>query len=456
MIPSRQPSKAVEGISISEGSVRPLALLSQGRRAINVLATPLFTNAFYLWASAAVMAASGFVFWALAAALYDTADVGRGAAALSAVVLLAVVSQLGLGLGLIRFLPHSGDRGPLLINSSLSVAGLVAIVASCIFLLGVPLWSPELGFLRHQPLYSLAFVAFALASTVSIVQDQTFIALRQAKYVFIRNTLTSALKIILPGAMVAFFAAFGIVAAGGIATLFGLALGIVILRRTLPAYGPAIVFNREPVATLAPFAIGNHVADLSLMAPSLILPLMVVNVSGAEKGGYFYIGWFLGQLLFGLSAYLALSLFAEGSYGTARPSRLTLNALTMALLAGGAGIALAFLFGDEVLLAFGSDYSAEATDLLRLVALASLPAAITNVYLGMERVRKRVPVLVALSVLITVVTLGVSYLLLPPMGISGAGVGLLTGQGIGAAVALASLLRGWSGTFQVKADQPTV
>jgi hypothetical protein len=60
--------------------------------------TRLYANAFYLWANAVITSASGLVFWIVVARLYSAEDVGLAAAAVSALMLLGVVSNLGLAL----------------------------------------------------------------------------------------------------------------------------------------------------------------------------------------------------------------------------------------------------------------------------------------------------------------------------------------------------------------------
>src|SRR3990170_3194377 len=77
----------------------------------------LYATALYLWVGAAGAALTGFAFWALVARLYDAHDVGLASAALSALALLSLISPLGLGMGLIRFLPESREQGPRLANA---------------------------------------------------------------------------------------------------------------------------------------------------------------------------------------------------------------------------------------------------------------------------------------------------------------------------------------------------
>jgi O-antigen/teichoic acid export membrane protein len=420
----------------------PLRLTAVGWRLRGLLRTPLYVNALYLWAGAAVQATSGFIFWAVAATIYSAHDVGLGSASVAAVTLLAMLANLGLGAGLIRFLPEAGDGAPRLMNAGFSASGLLAGAGALVFLAGLSFWSPELHFLRDEPIYLLAFVLFCVSFTVQGVQDQAFVGLRAAKYVLTRSLLINVVRMGLLVVLAIALGPFGIVAAAGLASLLGLAYAFGRVRRMQPDYRVAVVLDRKPVMALLPFALGNYIADASLTAPGLVLPIMVVNVLDPESGAHFYIAWFLSQILAAVPVYLALSLFAEGTHNRKDLPRLVRNALLPALVITGVGVGIVFLLGDKVLLVFGADYSEQATGLLRILALAAVPGVLTSVYLGTARIRKQIHGLITVAALVTVVTLAGSYVLLPRMGIAGAGFAALVGQGVGAALAVALLVRG--------------
>lgn len=436
----------MEELSVEERSISPADILAQGRRAIHLLRTPLFTNAFYLWGTAAGAAVAGFAFWALVARLYDADEVGLGTAALSIVTLLAMFSHLGLGTGLIRFLPESGEGGPRLANAVFTTSVVGAVVSSAVFLVGVPLWAPSLDFLREQPLYTLAFISFVIASTLYAVQTYAFIAIRKAKYILVQVTFLQLTRLALP-LMAVSFGAFGIVASGGIATALGALIGFALLAKGLPGYRPGGVADPASVFKLFPFSLANYVADSLLVTPGLILPLVVVGLLGSTEAAYFYMAWFLGYLLISASAYLALSLFAEGSYDPGALRVLSRNAVAGALAVATVGALFLLLLGDRLLLAFGHDYAAEGVMLLRLVALAALPAAVVNVYLGALRVRRQVGELVIIAGAVAVTTVALSSALLPVMGLAGAGVGNGLGQGLGLAIVLTRMLTTVEGTM---------
>ena len=416
-------------------------------RLLALLRTPLYANAFYLWGTAAGAAVAGFAFWALVARLYDADEVGLGSAALSTLTLLAMFSHLGLGLGLIRFLPESGTRGPRLVNAVFTTSAAAAVVLSTVFLAGVPLWTPRLDFLREQPLYSLAFVSFVVVGTLSAVQTLAFMAIRKAKYVLVQAVFVHLSRLALLVLMAAFLGTFGIVASGGIAMALGALVGFALLARGLAGYRPRGVVDPAAVLKLFPFSLANYVADSLLLTPGLILPLVVLGLLGSTEAGYFYMAWFLGYLLTSASAYLALSLFAEGSHDPGALRVLSRNAVVGALAVAAGGTLFLLLLGDKLLLAFGREYAAEGATLLRIVALAAVPAAVVNVYLGALRVTKRVRELVIIAGVVAVTTVALSSALLPVMGLTGAGVGNGLGQGLGLAIVLARLLTTVEGTM---------
>jgi O-antigen/teichoic acid export membrane protein len=416
-------------------------------RLLALLRTPLYTSAFYLWANAAGTAVGGFAFWALVARVYDADDVGLGSAALSALALLAMFGHLGLGLGLISFLPESGARGPRLANAAFITSAAAAVVLSAVFLVGVPLWAPRLDFLREQPLYTVAFISLAVAATWYIVQTHAFMAIRKAEYVLVQGVVVQLSRLALPALLGAFFGSFGVVASGGMGAGLGAVIGFALLAKGLPGYRPWRLANPASVFKLLPFSAANSVADSLLLTPGLILPLVVVGMLGSMEAAYFYMAWFLGYFLTLASTNLALSLFAEGSYDPGALRDLSRNAVVGALAVATLGALFLLLLGDKVLLAFGHDYATEGATLLRLMALAALPAAVVNVYLAALRVTKRLRELVAIAGVVAVTTVVVSSALLPVMGLAGAGVGYGLGQGLGVAIVLSRLVGIAEGTL---------
>lgn len=111
----------------------------------------------YLLTQSVVNSATGFVFWAVAARLFTAEEVGIGYALTSTIISLAFFGTLGLGMGIIRFLPEVTSQKRLL-NSALTVTLLASIVISLGFVSGVTVWSPKLLFLHTELLKAAGFV----------------------------------------------------------------------------------------------------------------------------------------------------------------------------------------------------------------------------------------------------------------------------------------------------------
>jgi O-antigen/teichoic acid export membrane protein len=168
---------------------------------------------------------------------------------------------------------------------------------------------------------------------------------------------------------------------------------------------------------------------------------MVVNLLGAELNAYFYIAWAIGGVLSVIPIAASTSLFAEGSYEQERLGINIWRSLKMILLLLAPAVMLILAFADKLLLLFGTAYAENATTLVRILAIGSLPLAVNIVYLAIKRVEKRLKVIVSLTAFVAVVTLGLTYLLLPHMGINGAGIAWLISQLVIALVIITNWLK---------------
>ena len=403
---------------------------------------PLYSNALYLMVANAANALFGFAFWIIVARFYPPEDVGLASAAISAVSLLAALANLGLGYGLIRFLYYSGKNANNMINSCFTIGGLTSVVVALIFILGLDFWSPALVFIRQNPVYLIAFVFFTIALTLSLLTEQTFVAERRAGFVLAKNLIFNLLRLPLPILLAVFFHSFGIFASWGISLGVAFLVSVpLFLPRVQSGYRPFFAINREAVNDILHFSFANYTGNLFWAAPVFILPIMVVNLLGAELNAYFYIAWAIGGTLTMLPTVTSISLFAEGSYDEEKLGLNIWRSLKMVFVILTPIVILVLAFADKLLLLFGSSYSENATTLLRLLSIAALPLAINVVYLGIKRVERKLKVIVGLTVFAAAVTLGLSFYLLPLIGVNGAGIAWLTSQGVIALVIVASSLK---------------
>ena len=381
-------------------------------------------------ANTIVTSGLGFFFWMVVARFYTEAEVGWGVAIISAMIFLALLSRLGFGAALIRFLPKA-EKPIDIINSCFTVTGIVALALAAIFVAGLDLWFPAIGFVKDNVIFATAFASFVLLWALSGLADYIFIAGRRAEFVLSKGAIFSLLKIPLPIVLVLFFHTFGIAAAWGIAVGVSVAVSIFLfLPKVQNHYRPAPKLNVSAIGNMWRYSAGSYLASLFTAAPALILPIMVVNLMGAAYTAYFYVAWMIASLLFAIPLAVSQSLFAEGSHfenelGTnARRSFKFIFSLLIP------AVVLLFLLGNWLLLLFGEGYTINGLMLLRILGLSSLFIGINDVYRSILHVEGRVKELAIISGFITTVVLLGSYFVMPITGIVGIGYVWLAAQGL--------------------------
>lgn len=390
-----------------------------------------YRSSIYLMLTLGGRTVLGLLFWVVAARLYPAESTGIASAAIAAVGLIGLLSTLGLDYGLIRFLPGSGARARDLINSCFTIGGLLALVITTVFLLGLPVWAPALLHLRDNPVFFATTVVSAVASTVLTFVAQTFVAQRRTGFVLAQALILGLARFGMLIGLAGVFEVFGVFSSWGVAILVALGVSMfVFLPRVQPGYRPRLAVDRRVVADMIRFSLGNYGANFFLIVPGFALPLFVINLVGPAANAYFYIAWAIASVLLMIPGAISLSLFAEGSHDSRRQKQDVRRSLKLLLFVLVPAMAVVFLAGDKILLVFGADYSENATQLLWLLAASALPAGINHVYFSTQRVAMKMGHVLGPAVLVTVATLGMSYLLLPGYGIVGAGISWLVAQSV--------------------------
>lgn len=392
--------------------------------------SPLYRNSFFLIANTVVTSGLGFFFWMVVARFYTEAEVGWGSAIISVISLLAVLSAPGFGAALIRFLPRAENPRDM-INSCLTISGVISVVLAVVFVLGLDVWSPALVFIRHNVIFAAAFVLFVLVQTLYMVMHSIFIARRRADFGLYKSAIFSLLKIPLPVLMVLFFHTFGIAASWGLATAVALAVALFFfVPRVQPHYRPVPSLNLSVVRPIWRYSSGSYIARLLRAAPAQVLPVMVVNLLGAQQNAYFYVAWTIAALLSAIPAAVANSLFAEGAHFEGDLWRDVTRSLKFVFLILVPAVIVVLLAGKWLLLLFGEGYSSSGLMLLRILSLSSLFSGVSTIYNTTLRVEDRLKELGFIYGFITFATLIGSYFVMPACGMAGIGYVWLAVQGV--------------------------
>lgn len=376
------------------------------------------------------MTGLGFFFWMVVVRFYTEAEVGLGAAIISAMSLLAMLSRLGFGAALIRFLPKA-EKPVDIINSCFTLSGMVALTLAAIFLAGLNLWSPVIGIITENLIFTIAFAVFVLLWALSGLTDYIFVAKRRAKFVLFKGAIFSLLKIPIPILLVLFSHVFGIAASWGIAVGVAVAVSLFFfLPRVQSHYRPVPKLNVGAISNMWRYSTGNYLASLFATAPALILPIMVINLIGAAYNAYFYVAWMIAGLLFAIPLTVSQSLFAEGAHfedklavNVGRAFKLIFSLLVPAAF-------LLWLLSNWLLSLFGENYALNGLVLLHILVLSSLFIGVNHVYNSVLRVEGRTRELAFIFGFTAAALLLGSYFVLPKTGIIGIGYVWLAIQGL--------------------------
>ena len=414
----------------------------------NLYGVSLYRNAVYLMLSGALVPILGFVFWIVVARYFSSSDLGLANGLTSAIGILAMISSFGLHLGLIRFLSGEKDKRGM-INSCLTISGVVCAILAVIFIRGLDVWMPKLSFLQVDLTLMVAFIIFAVMNVLYLMERNLFIAHRSTQFNLV-------LQITMVGSRIAVIAIlFALGTTHGLSSIFlswGIALCLVVIvggffiRRLQPGYWPFPAVRKQVVNDMMHFSFGNYLVELVGSALLWILPLMVLSVISAQANAYFFIAFSIAQAAYLAPTKTAIALFAEGSNepGELRANIYRFIKITCILLP--IALAILFLFGDKILLLAGREYSDNALNLLLILALAAIPLAPFELYMAIRRVQKKVKPIIYLTAFTLAFTLGASYLLISRLGVIGVGVAYSSAIGISGIVVTIIMLREFMST----------
>jgi O-antigen/teichoic acid export membrane protein len=390
----------------------------------------LLENAVFLIIGSLVTALFNFVFLIIATRLYSTEAVGLSSVAISSFGLIGLVSELGLGIAVIRFIPSSEKESNNLLNFFLTFNTLASIVTTAIFLIGLNLWSKSLLPIRQDPLLLSVFACTSLASAMQPIILNVFLARRSTKWIAVINTVIAVLKVILV-AVISFLSnsIFGILIGVGLATISGLLITIFFfLPKVQPSFFPKPRIRIKGFREIVEYSLGNYVARVLIQLSPMIIPFFIIYFLGAESNAVYYIAVSVSSLITIIPSSIFNSLFAEASNDAVTLRKNTIGSLKFMSILLIPTIVIAIILSKYLLLIFGGTYSDQGTLLLRISVVNTFPWGINYLYISIARFEKRMGDAIKITVLSTVIGITLSYILISKIGLVGAGIGSLIGQ----------------------------
>jgi O-antigen/teichoic acid export membrane protein len=400
----------------------------------------LVGSALALLTSNATGALLGLVFWALAAHLFPTKDVGYGVAEIAAMTGLASIAQLNLSVIFPRFLYAAGARAGAILRSGYAISMLVALVTGTVF---VTLTGHH-DYIDRGAFSAVFFVAALVLWVVFTIEDAALTGLRATVWVPVENTSFSLAKILL-------LPVFSIVAPlTGVFESWTLPVICCIIpvnyylfRKVLPAHSVSSAGRGSipPWRVVGSVLAGEYVGGLCFIALSAVPALLIVSKLGPVQTAYFQTPWLIGTSFDLLLYSIATSLIVEASARPEHAATLVPRAVRLACSLLIPGLVVLLVGAPVLLKVLGENYAMHGTSLLRCVALALPFMGVNVLYLTFARMARRVRRVVAMQVGLAVLVLTLTEVLIGRIGITGAGVAFAAGQAIMACLVFPSVVR---------------
>lgn len=406
---------------------------SEKNKFIHFITTDLFINSFFLLLSNSLSAFTGFVFWILAAKYYNTQDMGIATALISTLTLLLIFSKLGFDQSIVRFFP-SHDKNSILYTSIIS-SFLLATVFTLLFILGIDFFSPKLYILKD---YSNAFLYLLIlfGHIGTTLTGAAFIAIRKAKFQYYQNILLcSRLLFLLP---LLKLGSMGVFCSLGMSLILTFLASIYVL--TKGTISKKITFDTNFLRNTFSYSIGNYLEGLFSTAPNFILPIMALNVLGAEETAFYYVPYSIVYLLFQISTSVSMSLFVEGSHGEPIKKNAIKSSVLIFLLI--LPLSLVLYFKGYIILGLIKDnYVTNSFKLMQLLVISSFPVSLQNIYFSVKRIQKDVMSIILLSGINAFLLLSLSHYFMQIYGILGIGYAWILSYSLVCIIIIVSTLK---------------
>lgn len=396
------------------------------------LKSPLYVNSFFIMLTLVTSSFIGFIFWIMAARVYSPSSVGISTALISSLTLISLISILGFDQSIIRFFPERDESN--IFYTAFMVTLLVTTIFGIIFILGIDLWAPSLSMVKNN---ALLFYIFLISNVLTVLAGNAFLALRKSKYYFLQNLFTGSRLILLFPFVI--FGSIGIFGSYGTSFVIALIFSILVLFKL--GIHPK-KFDKEFLKDSFHFSAGNYTFGILTTVPSYVLAIIILNVLGAEQTAYYYLAFTIASILFIIPFSFSTSLFVEGSYGEPLKQNIIRSIKSIFSLLIPLALILFFL-GKFILNLIGSNYI-NALGIFNLMILSSIFMVPYYIFISIKKVQKDMKSLIFIGALLTILCIGLSYILMLKYGLLGVGYGwIITYISISIVVVIIALREKW-------------
>ncbi len=390
----------------------------------------LVVNAIYLFGVLFSGSFLGSVTWILAARLYSPESVGLAASLISATQLLSGIASLGIGMGIVRFLPIACNTDEML-GSAVVLIIISSAITGIVFWAGMPLWTPAMmASIAGNWITILIAIGLIVVNSIFSLLQMVFQSTRKSKFAFWQTILANSFRLVLTIVFVSLNSE-GIT----LAVLIPMLLMSIVswyqfIPKSLPGFHFRFALSRKAVFQLVPYSIGLHVAGQIAQAPILLSPLFVLEKLGPQLSASTYIALMIGSFIISPGQAMAASAFAEGS-NVVENLRIIINKANKISLAITVGFAIFILIAAPFILGIlGKQYQIETKNLIIWFVLSSPFAALSKNGFTVMQVQDKIRKLIGISAISVIVFFTISYLTIDFWGLTAIGLAWFVSQAI--------------------------
>lgn len=342
-----------------------------------------------LTVGACLTAAAGMLAWVLAARLLPREQVGHASAFVSGFLFVAGIGNLGLGVGLLRWMPRAGVRRATLV---LRCYGAI-VVASCAAATVVLVLPTGDEIIEAVPHLGVALFLFAaLTWTLFQFQDSVLVALGRAQWVPYENTGIGLARVGIVVAIGPLLGTTGILLSWVAPAMVGVVVISLLIYRALrddslspPGHAVpdrrSVLPDRHEVWRLL-----GPVYPAQVCAGMLIdlVPLLVIGRFGPAAGAVFFVVWMAGNTVDYAVLSFTHSVIVRIAHEPERTRELFGAAVRRVAVLFVPALLLGIAVAEPVLVIFGSAYAELGTTLLQLVLLGCIPRLLITLVVALS------------------------------------------------------------------------
>jgi O-antigen/teichoic acid export membrane protein len=392
-----------------------------------------------LIASQVLTSGLGLAFWIAAARTLSATDVGKLAAATSAMNLIATFAPLGVGTMLIAELQRTteAERGAMFSTGMLTAACGGAILG-LVFVVAVSSHSTSLAYLDTDVTTAVVFIVGTAATSVAAAFVLAVLGFRRGRAQLLQNVLASGLRLpVFLGLSSLGLRAPGFALFAWVVTLVAsLLMAIPLLPRGTATFASVgAQTRRRLIQRHWRQSWDHHRINLALTAPTLLLPLIAAFLLTPAQVADFSVANLIVGALLAVPYFLSVGLFAAGAADLPHLRARVRQTLPLGLGVGALIAAGLQVVASLVLEVFGASYATGGAFALRIMALAALPMVIKDHYVAIRRSQSRVGGAASATLVGAAAEIGAAFIGCRFWGIDGLCIGWVAAL-IGEAVAL--------------------